>query len=527
MDIKISPEIYNFDIFARKISLFYNNKDKIGSYFGLILTLVYIISSLSIFIFFLVITYQRKDFQFSDSMIYPKDTPTFKLSPPNSFYFIIGISNKNNSKYIDESIYRISAIYYKQYKDLNGELINKAILDLPIERCNEEKYKANALNGIDFNNSYCIGDSDFNLIGGRIHNNYSFIEIQIYQCINNSENNRNICKSQEIIDETLEGGQFSVQLKNIELNPNNYSYPIMPILYEFFSSISKYFYENIIFMYKITKMESYTGLFYEKKRIIEDLKLDDIKKDIYYAKDLDKIISKINIRLSDGIHIQKRIYKNFFDVLAITGGYMNVIYCLIYLVSFIYNNFKFEKIIVSSLLNMDIKYEKKFASRFFNKRNSTIFIDNTNKNIENNNTPGNRAIDIQPQSEKINIPLSKFKRGSVCLESLFHFNSKKNNRLSFINNAAQFSFMDYTNNASRAEIIPKPVELKLMGRNFGEQSMNYGNQSMNLSVKKSVSKSVNKSVNQSVNKSLNKSAHKSSKMIRSYSIFYDNSKRKK
>ena len=52
MDIKISPELYNFDIFARKISLFYNNKDKIGSYFGLILTLVYVISSLSIFIFF-------------------------------------------------------------------------------------------------------------------------------------------------------------------------------------------------------------------------------------------------------------------------------------------------------------------------------------------------------------------------------------------------------------------------------------------------------------------------------------------
>ena len=334
MDIKISPELYNYDIFARKISLFYKSKDKIGSYFGLILTLLYIVSSFSIFIFFLVITYQREDFQASDSLILPKDTPTFKLNPPNSFYCIIGVWNKNNSQYIDESIYSIKAIYYKQYKDINGEFINKAILDLPIERCQEEKYKSNALKGIEFNNSYCIGYFDVNLISEKIHNNYSFVEIQIYQCIN-STGNGHLCKPQEIIDETLEGGKFSVKLKNIELNLSNYSYPILPTVYEFFSSISKYFYKNIIFLYKITKVESYTGLFYEKKSITEDLKLDDAKEDIYYANNKDKIISKMNIRLSHGIHIHKRIYKNFFDVLAITGGYMNALYCLFYLISFI------------------------------------------------------------------------------------------------------------------------------------------------------------------------------------------------
>lgn len=524
MDLDISPEIFTIDIFAKRISLFYNAKEKIGSYFGLILTFLYIISSISIFIFFLVITYQRKDFQVSDSIIYSKDIPTFKLNVSNSFFCIIGVLNKNNSKYIDESIYKISAIYYNQFKDLKGDFVNKKILDLPIERCKKEKYKINFLNGIEFNNSYCIDDFDINLIEERLYNNYSFIEIQIYQCINSTENSN--CKPQEIIDETLEGGHISIQLKNIELKPDNYSYPILPSVYEFFSSISKYFYKNIIFSYKITKVESYSGLFYEKKIISEDIKLDGAKEDIYYASNNNKIISKMNIRLSHGIHIQKRIYKNLFDVLALTAGNMKVIYCLFYLISFIYNNFKFEKIIVNSLLNMDIKYEKKFPSRFFDKRNSTIFIDNSN--VDNKNNPGNRVTDIQQPSEKINMSIPNYKRGSVNLESLFHFNSKKNNKISFINDIAQFSFMDHSNNASRAEIMPKPVELKLMGsRNFCEQSMNYGDQSMNLSVNKSVNKSINKSINKSVNKSLNRSANKSSKLIRSYSIFYDNSKKKK
>ena len=529
MDKKFSPEIYSFDIFAKKISLFYNNKDKIGSYFGLILTILYIVSSLSIFIFFLVFTYQRKNFQVNDSMIYSHHIPTFKLNSPNSFYCIIGVSDKNNSRYIDESIYRISVIYYNQYKDLNGDFIKKEILQLPIERCKKEKYKTNVLNEIEFNNSYCMGDFDVNLIGESIHNNYSFIEIQIYQCINNTGNG-NICKSQEIIDETLEGGQFSVQLKNIELNPNNYSYPISPTVYEFFSSISKYFYKNIYFLYKIVKVESYTGLFYEKQSITEDLKLDDTKEDIYYMNNNnDKIISKISIALRNGIHLQKRIYKNIFDVLAITGGYMNAIYCLFFLISFIYNNFKFETIIVNSLLNMDIKYEKKFST-FSDKRNSTIFIDNSKKEKDNTNMAENRVTEIQQPSEKINMPITNYKRGSFCIENLFHFNSKKNinNKISLINNMAQFSFMDHSNNASRAEIIPRQAELSLIGnRNGGEQSMNFGNQSINVSVNKSINKSVNRSVNKSVNKSLNRSMNKNSKLIRSYSIFYDNSKKKK
>ena len=135
---------------------------------------------------------------------------------------------------------------------------------MPIERCQEEKYKSNALKEVDFNNSYCIGDFDVNLISEKIHNNYSVIEIQIYQCMNNTGNGH-LCKPQEIIDETLEGGKFSVILKNIELNPSNYSYPILPTIYEFSSSISKYYYKNVIFLYKITKVWSYTGLFYEKK----------------------------------------------------------------------------------------------------------------------------------------------------------------------------------------------------------------------------------------------------------------------
>lgn len=57
-----SPAIYDFDIFARRISLFYKKNEKIGSSFGLFLTIIYILSSITIFILFLIMIFQKKRF---------------------------------------------------------------------------------------------------------------------------------------------------------------------------------------------------------------------------------------------------------------------------------------------------------------------------------------------------------------------------------------------------------------------------------------------------------------------------------
>ena len=523
-----SPAIYDFDIFARRICLFYKKNEKIGSEFGLILTIIYILSSITIFILFLIMIFQKRDFNVSDSIINSQDIPSFNLKTSNLFFFIIGITNKNNTRIIDESIYRVSAIYAKQYKDSKGVFVDKEIKNLQVEKC-KENYNNEILNQNELNNFYCLENLDIDLIGGNNYKNFSFIEIQIYQCINNSDNN-NTCKSQEIIDDTLENGHFSIQLKNTELNPDDYTYPIQPTMQEFFSSISKNFYKNIIFLYKITKVETYAGIFYESNNIVEDLKLDDTKEDIYYMNNKEKIISKINIRLSNGIHIQKRIYKNIFNVFAITGGYMNILFCIFYLMSFIYNKFNFERIIVNSMMNMDLKYEKKIPPKVNLKRNSTVFLNNFSKDLDIKSGQESKKI-INHQTEKKNLPIKSIQRNSVCIENIFRFKSKKSIRIPLMNDNAQFSFMDQSNNASRAEIMPRPSELKSINKkNYGDQSINLGDQSLNISINRSMNKSINKSMNKSINKSLNRSLHRNInhiKLERKYSIFADNSKKKK
>lgn len=528
--INTFPALYDFDIFARKTCLFYNKNEKIGSNFGLILTLLYILSALLIFVFYLIMIYQKKDFQMSDSIIHSQTIPRINLNTSNLFFLIIGITDKNNLKFIDESIYRVSAIYVSQYKDSKGDFVSREIKQLQVEKCQKEKYDQSILKEIELNNSYCIENLDIDLIGGKFYNNCSFIEIQILQCTNSSDNN-NICKPQEKIDDTLEDGHFSIQLKNIELNPNNYTHPILPTVQEFDSSISKYFYKNIIFLYKITKVESYSGFFYKRNNIEEDIKLDDTKENIYYISNNKKIISKINIRLNNGIHVQKRIYKNIFNVFAFTGGFINIIYCFFHLMSFIYNKFNFEKIIVNSMMNMDLKYEKKVIPKINVKRNSTIFQSTSNKVLEYKSGAESKKNEVN-QNEKKNVPIKSFHRRSVCIENIFHFNSRKSNNIPFINDNAQFSFMDQSNNASKLEILQRPSDLKLIRKVNNNEQSNLGDQSMNVSINKSINKSVNRSINKSINKSINRSLNRSSlhkyiKLDRKYSIFVDNSKRKK
>ena len=46
MFTKKEINIFDFDIYSRRISFFFNSKEKIGSVFGFILTILYVISTL-------------------------------------------------------------------------------------------------------------------------------------------------------------------------------------------------------------------------------------------------------------------------------------------------------------------------------------------------------------------------------------------------------------------------------------------------------------------------------------------------
>ena len=103
--MKSNINFWTFDIYSKKICFFYNNQEKIGSYFGLFLTLVYIFASLILFIFQIIKAIHRKELKVYDTTIYSQEMPIIDVDI-NQLYFAFGLEYPNTAtRYIDEGIY--------------------------------------------------------------------------------------------------------------------------------------------------------------------------------------------------------------------------------------------------------------------------------------------------------------------------------------------------------------------------------------------------------------------------------------
>ena len=70
---------FNFDMYSKRTRFFFNNEEKISSYFGFFLTLVYILTSISLFIYQILIVIRREELNVYDSTIYSQEMPSMTV----------------------------------------------------------------------------------------------------------------------------------------------------------------------------------------------------------------------------------------------------------------------------------------------------------------------------------------------------------------------------------------------------------------------------------------------------------------
>ena len=358
-----SISLLDFDIYSRRISFFYKNKEKIGSSLGIFLTILYAVISITLFLFYFIRTLRKDEVTASDSTIYPTTIPSIDIND-NIFYLAFGLEHPTKfSRFIDEKIYYPEVLYIERYKE-SGHSVKKEQTILNIERCDITKFGGeyqNLFQEEDINNSYCLKDFNLTLKGGFKFDKMSFIKINIYPCVNSTENN-NHCKPQNEIDFYLTSGYFSILAKDIGLNPFNYSFPTLPLVQDIYTVIDKSFRTEFIVYFGITEIDTDSGLF-----------TTDIKKDIYLkyinnyhsiflVEDEDylsgKEILSAQIRLQDNIYFQKRSYAKMSQVFSTTGGYMQVISTMFALISLLTKKISLEKKLLNSLFNFNIKNKK-------------------------------------------------------------------------------------------------------------------------------------------------------------------------
>ena len=199
--MKSNINFANLDLYSKNIGFYFNNQEKIGSYFGAILTIIYILASLLLFFYQIIIALKRKELRVYDTTIYSQEIPVIDVNI-NDFYFAFGLEDPiTTNRFIDESIYtvQISLINKKKIKD---KFVITNEKDLELEKCivdNFGKDYQHLFMKEDLSNSYCLKDFKYNITleGNYKYERMSYIRIRIFPCLNQTKNK---CKSQEEID---------------------------------------------------------------------------------------------------------------------------------------------------------------------------------------------------------------------------------------------------------------------------------------------------------------------------------------
>ena len=477
--------IYFFDLYSKRAGFFYNNNEKIGSIFGLLLTFIYIAFSLFLAINYLILTIQRNEVKVYDTSLHAQEMPFIKIDSDN-LYFAFGVEDPVSMlRYIDETIYYPKVLFIERVKvDGNFETTTKKYLDY--ERCKEEKfgkyYQHFFITG-ELNNSYCLKDFDENLIleGGYKYEKMSYIRILIYPCKNTTDNN-NHCKPRETIDYYMTSGHFSLLIKNFGLDPYNYFTPIVPTLQDVYTTLDRRLLRNIYVKFGITEIHTDVSVWNENIKKEKYLQYKNNFQNFQFREEKDYLAGKMlcatHLELDDSILIQRRTYTKISEIFSKIGGYMQLINTIFSLITLLINKYQTEIKLLNSIFHFNIN-ERKMGLKFKSLDHESVNYLSSNKNLIFSSR--NRNSIKRCSIKRIEFNNSKSKNQLYLMDNSSNISSVLNASYNF-NNTIHVNLSKGTTpkNQNNANNSNKKVNFsKLKSNNYLPKiSINYDNKSL-------------------------------------------------
>ena len=398
--------IYGIDLFGRQPELYFKGKHKKVSFIGIFLTLLYFVLYVVIFVYKLIKMINKEEVTFYETYAY-SDIPSIHITN-DTFYggFALG-----NPPFIDETIYYPKVKYYRGARE-NGKMVYYFEQDVEIEVCQLEKFSSkykDLFKDLPLNNLYCVKNMDFQLEGHTYLDKYSYVEIKIYRC-NNQTKDGIPCQNSSNIDKYLYTNYLQFYFKDIDLSPENYYSPtknrnriiISPIFKNLYQKIFTYFQvviietdKDIIGLKDYYKNDTQKLLKYEESGVISCPNEGQTYENNYP-------LCEINIQLSEKVLTQKRTTTKLIDIFGEIGGTMEFIFTIFSIIA----SFLTDKLYITSLINNLF---------FFDIDKKLIFI-KENKNTISSGNKLKGSSQIKPPNE--------LKQSITCKDEE---NSNKNN----------------------------------------------------------------------------------------------------
>ena len=320
------------------------------------------------------------------STIYYDEIPSEIQLKKENFVFIFGLKTKDNINFIDESIYNVEGNQIKiNINDKNVYYYDNEALN--IIKCSEYKFEFSNENfkKLPLDNLYCI-DNDLNFKGEYMSKFWNYIKLNFSKCQNLT--NQNFCKSENEINEILNGGYIEIYIPDYNFEPLKYNDPYNIYIRNLYKSFSIKYFEEIFLYFKLIEIITDSGYFFENKKKINITSYDYIQNDIDF-RDYSHFLS-ISMRLSSKREIYERSYIKLQTIFSNVGGMLKIIlligeYTVYFIRMTLYKNYILE---FFNLDESEIRL-KKIRKMYnltgnINLKNNTMFRDMNNITEKNN-----------------------------------------------------------------------------------------------------------------------------------------------
>ena len=457
------------DLFGKEPEFFYKGKAQKTSYFGRILSVLYIALYIAFFIYKLVRMIKKVDIDFYETYAFT-GTPSVSLNKEN-FYAGFSIGG-----IMDKTLY-FPAVQYWVETRTDGIKNQPIIKDIELEVCQLEKFGSShqgLLKDKPLQNFYCIKNVEEELIGYGSLDTFSYYYIMIFPCIGYHPDGTQ-CRPLNEVTDFFKQTYLEFTVQDIELTPKDYNNPSEPLTKDITTPVFQNLYQSIFGYFQIVNLETNLD-------VVGFEALSKIKYDKFLKYDQSWIIASpsphsaglqaltpvcdVMIQLAAKVLTIKRANTKLIDVLGDVGGLMEFIWSLFNIISMFITDLLYDIDIVNNLFSFDLSKKKVLIKNISKKKNSSLENDEekisaqkvSQVNIYNINENGNNQNSAYNEDNVLNVKdiagKKKKRRNSKKLSSSNEKNKEEkeqieNKEITYLNkNKKRFSKIKEQNNAT-------------------------------------------------------------------------------
>lgn len=355
----ISHLISKMDLYGIPPHLIMEKKSKFQTNFGGLISILLIISGLILFFLMGHDMFHSNNPELVTSEVY-NPQPSSSLVGKNGYFFIFGMENSYYQHFYDESIYDV---ILQNITIISTETNSTTTVgNIPTERCTEDHLPADLKSYFlrvvkaPIGNLICVKKGfEFEIEGSYDSFFHKYISLSIKTCKNSTSKNV-ICKSQETIDAMLQTSYFGYYSTDYLIDSRNFKEPGAKIGRDYFMTTNANIRKGCVKYLSTHQLVSDEGWIFNDEKMNSFTVYSNDKENFElktYKEGDQKTLFNMIVRKMNNEKVYIRKYKKIQNVFADMGGFMNILFMTLYLLTIPMNSKMYYQTLANKLFNFE------------------------------------------------------------------------------------------------------------------------------------------------------------------------------